>query len=527
MPTVEHMSAVEIILGTILFGIMTYALGRWQSRAEVAAARRELAGIITMHETLKNTSADRDARLLIAEGELKTALQANGSLQNTASLITEFRETLRQKEDNIQSLSSQLSAANIEKVEAQKDAQAAEERAKQTVEQEKASQKKILEAKDEQLAKLNDFISQARETLSNQFKALSAESLKDASEQLSKTTDNIIEKHAQKTTAGVELHQQQIATMLKPVEETMKRLDSHVESSNRQRATAETLLKEQVERLAGASESLTNALKKPVIRGSWGEMTLENVLESAGLEVGVDFELQHSTDGEDGLKRTDAIINLPKGKKLIIDSKNLMETYIAFSNAEDESEKAVFAENHARSLRNHVRALSTKEYWRRYDGLDCVILFIPHDGMYHAAIKDEAELIREACDKRVFVTNTMSLIPLLKAVQYVLNQERLNKNAESISSVATELYSDLTRLVEKMAKVGERLKGTVAAYNDSMPAIDKYIVAKSRKLKSLGSARGADPELPELIDANPRLFTAPEFKHLNPPDEDLESFLVT
>src|SRR5262249_18686717 len=118
------------------------------------------------------------------------------------------------------------------------------------------------------------------------------------------------------------------------------------------------------------------------------EMTLENALENAGLEPDIDFVLQHYTDGEDGRKRTDAIINLPKGRKLIIDSKNLMESYIALANAHDEAERSLLAEAHSKSLRAHIKALSAKEYWRRYEGLDCVILFIPHDGMYHAAIQD-------------------------------------------------------------------------------------------------------------------------------------------
>src|ERR1035438_5555199 len=111
-----------------------------------------------------------------------------------------------------------------------------------------------------------------------------------------------------------------------------------------------------------------------------------------------------------------------------------MESYIALANAKDENQKAVLAEVHAKSLKRHIKALSSKEYWRRYEGLDCVILFVPHDGMYHAAIQDEAELIREACEKRVFISNPMSLIPLLKAVRYVLDQERLNKNAEEIKN---------------------------------------------------------------------------------------------
>ena len=271
-----------------------------------------------------------------------------------------------------------------------------------------------------------------------------------------------------------------------------------------------------MKRLAGASESLTNALRKPVVRGSWGEMTLENALESAGLEPEIDYVLQHSTDAEDGgRQRTDAVIKLPKGRKLIIDSKNLMESYIALANAQDDGQRALLADAHSRLLRSHIKALSAKEYWKRYDGLDCVILFIPHDGMYHAAIQDEAEVIREASEKRVFISNPMTLIPLLKAIRYVLDQERLNKSAEEISKVGNELYEEITRFANHMSTIGDRLKSTVKAYNDAIPGLDRFIVAKSRKLKQLGSAKGPEAELPDSVDLEPRPFSSQELRPLN------------
>jgi DNA recombination protein RmuC len=177
-------------------------------------------------------------------------------------------------------------------------------------------------------------------------------------------------------------------------------------------------------------------------------------------------------------------------------------------------------------LKAHIKALSAKEYWRRYEGLDCVILFIPHDGMYHAAIRDEAELIRESSDKRVFISNPMTLIPLLKAIRYVLDQERLNKSAEEISKVGTELYEEITRFALHMSTVGDRLKSTVKAYNEAIPGLDRYIVAKSRKLKQLGSAKGAEAEVPEAIELEMKPFSSQELKALNPPDGDDDAALI-
>jgi DNA anti-recombination protein RmuC len=135
--------------------------------------------------------------------------------------------------------------------------------------------------------------------------------------------------------------------------------------------------------------------------------------------------------------------------------------------------------------------------------------------MYRAAIQDEAELIREACERRVFISNPMSLIPLLRVIRYVLDQERLNKSAEEISNVGAELYGEVARFAESMAKIGNRLKATVSAYNDAIPGLDRFIVANSRTLKQLGSGKGAEAELPEVIEIEPKPFSSRELRASN------------
>ncbi|MGA3048913.1 MAG: DNA recombination protein RmuC [Terracidiphilus sp.] len=494
-------------------GALSIASVNSESRQE--ELRKQIGEAREREEEAKARATESDRKYTELASELKIALEEKGRFQNEATRVEEAKAAVLERDTQIRSLNTQITNLAREKTEALKDAEAANQRAFEMIAKERESQAEIAKAKDEQIAKLNEFITQARGVLTTEFKALSADALKDMSAQLIKTADSLIEKHGEKTTADVMLHQEHIEKMLKPVEETIKRLDKHVEDSDLARTKAEALLDDQVKRLAGASESLTNALRKPVVRGSWGQMTLENALENAGLEAEIDFVVQHFTDAEDGQQRTDAIINLPKGRKLIIDSKNLMESYIALANATDENQRAVLADVHSKSLRRHMKALSSKEYWKRYEGLDCVILFVPHDGMYHSAIQDEAELIRDACDKRVFIANPMSLIPLLKAVRYVLDQERLNKSAEEISNVGTELYREVTRFAESMAKIGRGLKSTVNAYNDAIPGLDRFIVAKSRALKQLGSGKGAEAELPEPIDLEPRPFSSRELRASN------------
>lgn len=542
------LTLIFTILLAATVGLSTYLLTRRHARLQTEAVNRELAEVKAAlsaakadfearHEELrksidearqresdaKTMAKESDQRLSDLSNELKIALEEKGRFRNEATRVEETRLVLLERDVQIKALLARMATLEREKTEALKDADAANRHATDMVAKEREAQGEIVNAKNEQINKLNEFIGQAREVLTTEFKALSADALRDASMQLIRTADEIIGTHADKTTADVKLHQQHIEAILRPVEESIKRLDKHVEDSNLSRTKAEVLLDDQVKRLADASESLTNALRKPVVRGSWGEMTLENALENAGLEAEIDFILQHYTDADDGRKRTDAIINLPKGRKLIIDSKNLMESYIALASTDDESQKSVLAEIHSRSLKAHIKALSAKEYWRRYEGLDCVILFIPHDGMYHAAIRDEAELIREASEKRVFISNPMTLIPLLKAIRYVLDQERLNKSAEEISRVGAELYGEVTRFAVNMSTIGDRLKSTVKAYNEAIPGLDRFIIAKSRKLKQLGSGKGAEAELPEAIELEPKPFSSQELKVLDLlPEKDVD-----
>lgn len=487
------------------------------TRADFEARQEELR-----RSLIETREREREANQRAVEAELRTAgmrdklsaaIEEKGRLKSEAARFDEMRTLVAEREADIRKLHLRVVELESQKTEALNDAEAASKRAEDLLVTERKAQREILYAKDEQLAKMNEFIDQTRYVLKAEFTALSSRALAEASTQLLATADQLFERHAGQTTSDIQLHHQKIETMLKPVEETIKRLDKHVEESDLARSRAETLLDEQMTRLAGASEALTNALRKPVVRGSWGQMTLEIALENAGLEPDIDFVLRHYRDGdEEGPQRTEAVINLPKGRKLIIDCKNLMESYLALANCKNEAEKLRLYEDHSRSLRGHIKALSAKEYWKRYDGLDCVILFIPHDGMYHAAIQDEAELIREAAEKRVFVTNPISLIPLLKAIRYVLDQERLNKSAEEISRVGAELYIEIARFAGNLSTIGDRLKSTVKAYNDAIPNLDTYIVAKSRRLKQLGSAKGADPEIPEMIELEPRLYSSDELR---------------
>ncbi|MDP8985702.1 MAG: DNA recombination protein RmuC, partial [Pseudomonadota bacterium] len=325
--------------------------------------RQEEARYALLEAKARETAAA--TRALDAEKRLQLVLEERGQLTAQIGRLDELKSACAAKDSNLQDAHGRITTLEKAKTAAEIVALSASQRAEAAIAKERETSEKVVAAKDDQIRQLQTFIVNARETLGTEFQALSSKLLKEASDELLKST-----------TLHTEHHNEQVSGMLKPVRETMDRLDQHVTESNQARLKAETLLDDQVKRLAGATEMLTSALKKPVVRGSWGETQLENALENAGLEAEIDYILQHSTDAEDGIKRTDAVINLPKGRKLVVDSKNLMESYFAWAATTDPDKKAELAEIHAKSLRGHIKALSGKEYWRRYEGLDCVILCV-------------------------------------------------------------------------------------------------------------------------------------------------------
>lgn len=483
-----------------------------------------LGATVVLLAVLKHRSEQAlNQRLLSLQDQLNVASKAQGGLEQLENSLRDAKEAKAKADQANTGLQDELRELQGQLSKAQEAEESAKSYASELIQKERESNARVVEAKQEQITALREFIDKSKEVLGTQFKALSADALKEVLEQLNKATDGLIEKHSEKTTLNVKLQKKEIETMLKPVEETLRRLDKQVEDTNVERAKAEKLLDDQISRLTGASESLTNALKKPVIRGSWGEMTLENALESAGLQPEIDYVLQHTTEDEDGRQRTDAVLSLPKGRKLVIDSKNLMETYIAFSKEDDPIKKEELANQHSRAFRTYMRSLSSKEYWKRYEGLDCVIMFIPHEGMFNSAISDEADLIREMNTRRVYVANPVTLIPLLKAIRYILDQEKLNMSAIEISQLGTDLYAKIGDYTGKVANLGRSIRLTVDAYNKALPALDRFIVSKARSLKQLGAGKGAEPQVPDAIEIEPRTFSSRELREFNPVlDSDAE-----
>jgi DNA recombination protein RmuC len=356
----------------------------------------------------------------------------------------------------------------------------------------------------------------AHTRLSNEFKALSAEALKNNNESFLKLAQATLEKFQEGAKGDLSSRQQAIDSLIKPLKESLEKVDVKIGALENARKEAYGSLTEQLKGLATAQTSLqsettklSRSLRSTSTAGRWGEIQLQRVVELAGMVENVDFIQQEAT----GDVRPDMIIRLPGGKSIAVDAKAPMQAYLEALEAGDETvRKAKFAE-HARVVRGHIDALGNKAYWRGIQpSPEFVVLFIPGEAFYSAALRYEPDLFERGTNVGVILASPATLIALLKAAAYGWKQETLSKNAEEISKLGLELHERVASVGRNLDDLGQRLTQSVEAYNRTVYQTESQVLVTGRKLEKLGA--GSEKKIPEprLVDETPKTLTAPEFK---------------
>ena len=353
----------------------------------------------------------------------------------------------------------------------------------------------------ERLATVND--AQARLTAS--FKALSAEALQSSMVQLAELSRAQLQT-AQATATG-ELDQRRAAVeqLVAPLKEQLGRVDSQLTRLDQERRESRGRLEAQLKTLSDTGEklrtetgALVTALRKPNARGQWGQMQLRNVVELAGMVRHCDFVEQSSLAGEDGALRPDLIVSLPGGKHVVVDAKAPLQGVLDAYQARDEEERQRHLRDHARLLRKHVKALAEKAYWTGLEtSPDFVVMFLPGEHLYGAALEADPALIEYAMARRVLIATPTTLLAMLRAVGYGWQQERVAESAQAISDLGRELHGRLVKLSGLLATLGSRLNGAVRAYNDTVGSYEARVLPGARRFAEHGAvAEGR--ELPPL-----------------------------
>jgi DNA recombination protein RmuC len=317
--------------------------------------------------------------------------------------------------------------------------------------------------------------------------------------------------------------------LLKPVRDTLGKVqdqlaevDKSREGSFRAVATQLTQLSGAQKELRDAAEGLTRSLRSPNARGRWGEIQLRRIVELAGMTNQCDFVEKPTTETEEGSRLTpDMIVTLPGDATVVVDAKVPIDAYLSASDARTDAERQSRLAAHARQVRDHIRALGAKEYWKQFKtSPEFVIMFLPIEPLLAAALEEDGTLLDQAASLRVIPATPLTLLALLKAVALGWRQEQLARNAEEIQLIGRELYERLGTMVSHLEAVGKNLKGAGDAYDRFVGSLEQKVLPGARRFKELGVHSPEELEAPEQIRLALRPITRPELTGRLPEDAD-------
>jgi len=359
-----------------------------------------------------------------------------------------------------------------------------------------------------------------REAVRDTFRALSDEALKSNNDAFLSLAETKLGEVRASAAADIDQRKTAIEHLLEPMARTLSEVDRELKDSERRRIESSAQLLQRIASLDTAGQDLRNqtgklvdALKRPGVRGRWGELQLKRVVELAGMVRHCDFLEQHTvTDGDgDRRMRPDVIVRLPGGKHVVIDAKAPLDAYLRALDAPDETSRQALLCEHARQVRAHVSQLATKGYAAHVQpSPDFVVMFLPGEMFFSAALEHDPELIEFGVEQHVVPASPTTLIALLRAVAYGWQQEAMEENARKISDLGRQLYEAVRVLGGHFDDLGSRMKSSLEAYNKAVGSLEGNVLVKARKFKELQAANVENIPALEPVDRVPRMLQARE-----------------
>ncbi|MBU1228706.1 MAG: DNA recombination protein RmuC [Proteobacteria bacterium] len=487
--------------GLVLGAGLAFVLLRASAAAKCASLRAEAEAALAQSRTVEAALGER-----LRGAEERVAAQAC-ELDAVQGEARGLRDELRAETGR--RASAEEAAARVSGLEARLAAQAEELSGLKVREGDLCAR---MEEERKAAAEKQALMEDVQARLQDTFKALSADALKHNNQSFLQLAGEHLAKVQESSKGDLELRQKTIEGLVKPIRESLTQVDARIQDMEKSRQNAYVELSQQVKFLASdqvdlkkETRKLVDALRRPTVRGRWGEMQLRRVVELAGMINYCDFTEQTSVTTEDGRLRPDMVVRLPGGKQVVVDAKAPLEAYLNAYESQDEDARRSSMQTHARQIRDHLAKLGQKSYWEHLKPTpEFVVMFLPGEIFFSSALEHDPSLIEEGVKQKVIVASPTTLIALLRAVYYGWQQEKIAENAQQVSELGRELYKRIVTLAEHFGRVGKGLSGAVEAYNKTVSSLESRVLVQARRFKELAAAPEKDMPVLEPLDVATR-----------------------
>jgi len=357
-----------------------------------------------------------------------------------------------------------------------------------------------------------------RKQLSETFASLSGQALKNNTEQFLSLAQEKLKQFNIEAQGDLEKKEQAIEHIIKPIKQALEKTEKQLHAIERERKEAYGSISKHLESMTqtqqmlhGETRNLAQALRRPEVRGQWGELTLKRLVELAGMAPHCDFYEQEHTQTEDGAIRPDMIIRMPGGREIVVDVKTPLDAYLSAVEAADDKSRDQHLQHHAKKVRERIRELASKNYWSQFkNSPDFVVLFIPGDNFLSAALDKSPELLEYALQQKVILATPTSLVALLRAIAFGWNQEIVAENAEKIRHLGEDLYKRLNTFTNHLAKLGKTITSSVDNYNSAVGSFQRQLIPGARKFSEMGISASKEADDIDTIEKTVRPLTQTE-----------------